>query len=190
MIVGVFSDGAAIGMPFTLAGTVPSSTVQRGLITTGFTEQLQVYGMAASLVVNGTPTLNVWSGSNGPAGSPQATGSVAVYGLTNTLGGILLSAPYTLAKSTQYRLVMQGSTNSTIVRTIKVGTINTGSAADLMKAAPGRGAFYYTEESGGTWANDDTTALPFVTLLVQDQVAVAAGGPGSLIGGQGGLVQG
>ena len=178
MVCGIFSDGTGIGFPFTSGGTVPSSTTQRGLLLQGLTEAIEIYGAVASLAIAGTPALNIWANEDGPGGSPAATGAVSVYGLLAAASGVLLSAPFTLAKSTQYRVVLKGSSSSTIVRTIKIGTINTGSAAELMQAAPGRGGLYYTEErtSPNDWNNDDTTALPLMSLLIQDQVAGSGGG--------------
>lgn len=193
MLVVVFASGIAVGWPFQTTVTVPNNTKQRGLLVSGFTEQLSILGACGSQAISGTGAFNVWQGSDGPTGSPVATGSAKIFGPGGTnLAGVMLSAPYTLAKATQYRLVLSGSTNSIIVRAMKVGTVSSGSAADLLQAAQGKGAWYYTEErtSPNDWGNDDTTALTNLTLFVDDQVAAAGGGSGSLMGSRGGLVQG
>lgn len=188
-VVVVFSDNTAIGIPWSAVASGTSSTTARGLLLGSLTEARKVYGYLGSLAVAGTMTGNIWSGSNGPSGTGDvATTSVALYaalGSPVNTAGVLYSGGVTLNAATQYRLTMKGSSACAIFNTLQIGTVGIGSVTDLTRAFPGNGAWYYTEESGGTWANDSTTTFPVIQILTdydQPTGGGSASSGGSLVG--------
>lgn len=174
----VFASGMSLGYPVGTTVTVPSSTLQRGQKNTGLTAALKIWGYSGGLGVSGSTTGNIYLGTDGPNSGAAATGSLPTRGGIGTnYCGVMLSAPYTIPAATQHRLVIKGSSNSTIFRGFKVGTVNAGSAAELMAAFPGAGGITYTEEKAGSpndWGNDDTNAYCPCSLYIYDQVAAAS----------------
>jgi hypothetical protein len=185
-----FASGMSLGYGAAFNGTLTSGTLQRGArLSTGLTAPLKIWGFSGPLNIAGTPTGNIYAGTDGPVTGSVATGSLGISGgLSTNRTGVMLTAPYTLAAATPYRLVLQGSTASTIFRSYKTGTVNAGSASDLMASFPGNGTQTITEEQSGTpntWGLDDTNAYCPVTVHIYDQVA-AGGGllvPGGMRGG-------
>ena len=195
-IVAIFTDGTAAGDPFTAFTASALDTNQRGLYIDGVTEKLEVYGVVnyiGSNVVNATG-VRLWEGNGGgPAGSPARFGTERLSTDGAIYIGCLFSAPYTLIKNTPYRFVYYGSTNWNAPHRRQIGTVattvNSGSAAELAKAFPGGGSWYYTKETAGAWV-DTTTEFPMMDFYVLDQVAGGGGGGGVAGGGGGAIILG
>jgi hypothetical protein len=181
------SDGTTLGHPFTAVANSSSSTNRRGLLLSGLTETLKVLGMVSgSNTSNNLSGVELWSGSLGPSGTADATGTHDLYANgASTVMGYFFGTPQTLAKATQYRLVFTYSGAHTGPRKVSIGT---GADANLKAAMQGGGTWYWTEANATTdWSNDDTTAWPQVAVVIEDQIAVASSGglkqPPGLTGG-------
>lgn len=170
-VIGVFSDGVAIGNSLFDTSLPASNTNQKGLYIDAVTEEMKFLGFAYD--VNATVDLYVWEGNIGPSGSPTATGT-----LITTLGGsnwraTFLSAAYTLLKSTIYRITAHGSGAHTVPRR---GLLGTGGTTNLMKCFWGQGAWHWAESSGTSdWSLDVTTEFPLLNLYFEDSVAITSG---------------
>lgn len=177
-IVLGFSDNTAIGNPFGTSAASSSSQNQRGLYVAGFTEQIKILGMllGAGQATNNVSGFNLWEGATGPSGSATANGTVDVTdnSAPPVVIGMLLGTPYTCSRSTLYRFVFTYSANATAPRKIQIGT---GADATLKASMLGGSGWYWAEANGTTnWNNDDTTAWPAVSIVVEDQVQIATGG--------------
>ena len=186
-MVVTMSDGTSVGAPFSASAAPSSATNRKGLLIGALTETLKVLGMVAFPGSSANYTgVELWSGSNGPSGSADATGVLDMYaGGGSTLGGFLFGTPPTLAKATQYRLVFTYGSATALPRKLTIGT---GADANLKAAMLGGGGWYWTEANGTIdWSNDDTASWPQVAVVIEDQIAVAGGGGGvisrSLIAG-------
>jgi len=170
-----FSDNTSFGMPFSSVANSTSSTNRRGLLMNSLTETVKLLGMTCG---NGSANLSgveLWSGAGGPSGSADATGTHELFALgASTNVGFFFATPQTLAKATQYRIVYTYSASATTPRKQSIGT---GADSNLKAAMQGGGSWYWTEANGTTdWSNDDTSSWPQVAVVIEDQIAVAAGG--------------
>jgi hypothetical protein len=169
------TDGTVtIGNPFISTANATSSTNRKGLLISGLTEQLKIMGMISASSSANFSGIELWSGSGGPSGSPDATGTNQFLDGSSIQPGYFFSTPQTLAKSTQYRLVLTCSAAATAPRKQQIGT---GANADLRAAMQGGGSWYWTEANATTdWSNDDTNSWPQVAVIIEDQVAISTGG--------------
>lgn len=176
----VFSDSTVYGQPFTNTSNPTSATNRKGLLLGGLTEQLKILGIASgAAATSGVSGIELWSGSNGPGGTAEATGTHQILNSGNNIIGYYFDTPPTLAKATSYRLVLTFSASTALPRKMVIGT---GADANLRAAMQGGGSWYWTEANGTTdWSNDDTSAWPQAAVVIEDQVAVAGGG-GPLLG--------
>lgn len=198
-----YSDGATLGYSTVSHATVASNTNRKGLRLGGVTEQIKCWG-----VLDMTNPGTSWSGlelyaddGTAPGGTTLASGSKPVQYTNNNYYGYLLSAAYTLAKATAYRLVYTLSGATTVPRALKNYVTNATNEANgystvLRAARVGGSGWYYACANGTTdWAGgtpltdqDDQDAQPDMYLLFEDQVAVTAtggGGGGPIILGGG-----
>ena len=184
-VVVTFSDGTSLGQPFSATAAPTSATNRKGLLIGALTETLKILGMVSGQSNTNISGVELWSGSNGPGGSADATGTHDLLTTGNTPVGYFFGTPPTLAKATQYRLVFTYSAAATVPRKQSIGT---GADANLKAAMLGGGGWYWTEANATSdWSNDDTASWPQVAVVIEDQIAVAGGGGGvisrSLIAG-------
>jgi hypothetical protein len=173
-IVLEFGDGTVAGEAFVSSSNATGT--RNGLRLDGLTAPLSIWGATGygSATITG---VEVYADSSTPGSGQLATGSTVLRssGLSSSCGAVL-SAPYTLAAATAYRIVLQ--TGGTIPRKLQVGTDN-GYTTPLRKARPGGAGWYWAGANGTTnWANDDQDGYPDLCLFVDDQVAAAPGGGG------------
>lgn len=193
-IVAVFSNGGAIGDPFSTSALPTSDANQKGLYISGLLNSLTIYGMIGDVSSANLAGISVWAGTHGP-GSNHGTdadgvGTTIIPVASGNKGGAYLATPYTLAANTAYRIVFRsGASNAQIPRKLQIGTVGVGSTADLLGAFPGGGGCYWTAESSGSWV-DDLTAFPAVGLYILDQVAPVGGGGGGAGAGLGAIILG
>jgi hypothetical protein len=189
VVVLVFNDGTCIGFPYSVVGVITTTNLQRGLkIVGGFTEDVKLWGVKQTSAGNNWTGVNVWSGTSGPSGAPTAQATKGlVSGRTLTaanLVGFVFDAPVTLTGGTDYRIVFSVSSNQTAPLGFNIGT---GADANLRAAMLGGGNWHHTQEVAGPAWSDDTNRLPGISLLIEDVVAIPAGGGGIKIVGRGGL---
>jgi len=189
VFVLVFNDGSVVGFPFTNDAAPSNDANQKGLrMVGGFTEDVKLWGAKIGSVA-GFTALNVWSGTDGPGGSPTAQGTKALVGvstLTTTQHvGVMFDSAVTLTGGADYRITFDnGASNMQVPRKAQIGT---GADANLRAAMLGGGNWYSTSESAGAWS-DSTSEFPLMALLVEDVVAIAGGGGGGIkLAGRGGL---
>lgn len=165
-----FSDNSILGNPFSTAETPASATLAKGLLISGLTEQLKLFGVLSSSTNANYSQVDVFAGTALSDSTPFATADKAVLSPTvTTPNGFLFPSVVTLAKSTQYRIVFRysGSTNTPVKY-----NIGTGADATLKSAMFGGGSWYWTIDSAGPVWVDDDDAWPNMVMLVEDQVAV------------------
>lgn len=173
-----FADGTIIGCPYTSGGASASNKLMRGLYVAGMTEQIKIGG----ITFNGSSTisgLNVFSGATAPAGVADLT---VTFSAAESANGYAVFTPFTMQKATIYRWVLTFGSNSTGpgYLSIEDGAGN----ADVLACGLFGGTMYWTISDGGgtpAWTND-TTFYPRMRLIPTDQVAIAAGGGGMLVG--------
>lgn len=189
-IIGVFSDGTAVGHPFTTDTTPTNDANEKGLYVNGVTEQVSIIGMSSDAnMANGTG-MKIYAAATSAGGTTLRAGTtVSGHSSARVAQGYWLTAPYTIPKSTAVRLVFYGSGNFNSPRKKQIGTIGIGSATDLQGAFPLGGSAYYTTQNGAGWTNDQT-AFPVLYVWIQDQVAVTSGTPVAGFGQSGGLRSG
>lgn len=196
-VVAIFNDGTAFGDVFIAVSNPPADTNRKGFYIGGVTEQLTIYGITQQQTLDANHSIELYAAATNPGGTTLATGTAAMG--NSAQNGFWLTAPYTLAKATPYRLVFTSSSGNVKgpVKHIH-STLGTGaSAADLNGGMPGQGGWYYAGANGTTnWSNDDVNGFPQVALFIGDQVAVAAAatsasgiGPMINAGSGGGLIQ-
>lgn len=177
-VVLVFTDGSALGNPFTALVTSTSGTNQRGLRIDGLTETLLLYGvLSGTAMANAATAARVWAGTNGPSGTgylAEGTNELISTAASFTTLGYAFSSTVTLAKSTAYRFVFTYGSVSTAPSRWQIGT---GADANLRAAMLGGGNWYWTEDNAGAWA-DTTSEWPNTALLPEDQFEVATAGGG------------
>lgn len=167
------SDGTVAGWAVTSHATVTSNTERKGLRHDGFTETIKLLGALAGNVASITGAEVYDDDGTVPGGTTQASGTTVVYNSAGTAIGALLSAAYSVPKATAQRVVFTHSASG--ARKLSIGTTN-GYETVLRAARPGGAGWYYAWANGTTnWANDDQDAQPDMTLLFEDQVAVAGG---------------
>lgn len=181
VIVAQLASGSVLGSPYSTSSSGGSSSAERGFkIPTALALKggLKIWGLLGDGAQSTTITgVRVWSGTAGPGGSPDATGTCIVYGITGNPSnqvGALFGTPYTLLPSTQYRITLtfSGAANS-------LGKLSIGTGADaVLRSAMFGGGWHHTIESGGVWS-DDQDSCPYATLVVED--LVAAGGSLALV---------
>lgn len=173
-LVHVFVSGATVGNPFSSSANSTSSTNQRGLRFIA-PAGIRLFGMVAQAAAAALSGINLWAGSNGPAGAADASGTLPISSASITTAneiGYGFETPPTLVQGTTYRLVF---TYSVAAVTPARWLIGTGADASLRSAMLGGGNWYWTEADGTTdWSNDDTSAFPAVDLILEDFVTVPA----------------
>lgn len=170
-LVVAFTSGRVIGSPFSASTGSPNNTNRRGLRFVA-PATCKLYGalLNGSVAVATLTGLELWTGTDGPNGSPTATGAVDF--LTNAVtsavfGHDFTTAP-TLTQGTAYRLVFTYGANSTLPSKLNIGT---GADDTLRSAMLGGGAWYWAGANGTTdWSNDDTSAQPAMDVLIDDGV--------------------
>ena len=168
-----YSNGSVLGWSSTSHAEVTSNTEEKGLRLGGMTEQIKLLGAWANVNADRTGLKVYLDDGTVPGGTTQASGSAATY-VSGTLYGMLLSSAYTIPKATALRIVFTGTLSRP--RKLAIGTDN-GYTTITRAARPGGADWYYAWANGTTdWANDDQDAQPDMTLLFEDQVAVAGGG--------------
>lgn len=189
-LVLVFSDGSAVGSPWTTTTGTNANTVQQGLRIDGLTASLVIHGWRGTVQSGGPTAFYIWEGTGGPSAGTDLLSGVTVHTIAAASAPDynFFASPVTLAAATQYRFTAEASSYG--VLRFQLGTLASGSASDLMLAVQGGGNWYYTTESGGAWS-DTTTEWPAMELIIEDQGAPGAGGGGGLrAAGRGGLAVG
>lgn len=182
--VATFSDGTALGNPIATSAT--QSETQKGLYWIGGpTEDLDVYGFCWS---DGSTAAQftagqIWSGTNGPGGSPDIDSSALSLISGDSTTGIqacLVSTdtPKRLTGGTDYRVIFSDNTAQTVgPRKYSIGAVQSGTVADLKLCLPYAGNWQWTDETSNAWAND-SEGFPGLALLIADQVAISGGSGG------------
>ena len=182
-VILIFSDGTAIGCPWTASVAPASTTNRRGMyFSTGFSEKIKFWGMTGNGTVSNINGLEIYPSSAGvPGTGALSIGSlIGLHNITPALIGYSLVTPYTFDKDAGYRVVFTFSASSTGLTYYNIGT---GADSNLAKAMPGGGGWYYTLANGTTdWSNDVTTGMPRSFMIFENQVAVT-GGLARIIGG-------
>jgi hypothetical protein len=172
-----FNDGTAWGQPLTALAGSTSGTYQRGLLLSGLTAPLVVYGVVTGAAA-GIGAVRLWQDTSGPTGTPTASGTLALKNNVGTIEHLLFASPQTLAASTPYRVVVHYTgAGSTSPAKLQIGT---GSDATLRKCLLGGGSWCWTQDTASAWV-EDPDAFPQLGLLIEDQGA-AGGGGGGLMG--------
>ena len=180
----VFSDGSVIGYPYTTALSGATTSLEHGLLISGLTEKLSINGLAfASGSSSYFSSIQVYEGSTAAGGTVWAGfNGGAAYNLTTQMSiyGVVKLPQFTFDKNTIYRVTMK-NTNINSVCGYNCVEDPTTPGADALAACLGQGNFCYTIDNGaGGWTdyNDPYVGLylPRMSLMIQDQVAVAAGG--------------
>jgi hypothetical protein len=173
-----FSDGTAWGLPFTALAASTSGTYQRGLLLSGLTAPLVVYGVVTGAAA-GIGAVRLWHEANGPTGTPTAAGTLALKNNVGTVEHVLFASPQTLAANTQYRVVVVYTGAAGLApNKLQIGT---GSDATLRKCMLGGGSWCWTQDTASAWV-EDVNAFPQLGLLIEDQGAASASGlSGSLL---------
>jgi hypothetical protein len=170
-----FSDGTAIGCPFSTATSPSNNQLRRGLLMSGLTETIKILGYLSSSSTGAYTGVEIFAGTDLSNATPFATADqpiMAVASSTNETG-FYFSTPVTLAKSTQYRHVFTYNADTTVPVMYEIGT---GADATLKSMMFGGGSWYWTIDSAGPVWVDDDDAWPNMALIVEDQIAVASGG--------------
>lgn len=170
-----FADGTIMGHPYDTSGTDTSNALMRGLHIEGLTEQLTVRGVAWNGVATGITGLKIFKGTAGPDDAADFTWTFDASDSLRPTDSAAYFTPYTFAKDTIYNVVFTyGSSQDT------PGYYqNTDGAAqaDTIACGFGGGTMYrcIDASSSNAWALD-TSKFPRMALIVQDQVAITAGG--------------
>lgn len=170
-----FASGEVWGNANSAAAASGNTQNDRGwYLSDGLTETLSIYGFGVIQSAAGMSAAKVHVGAGAlPNDTPAATWSTSILSAATETG--YTGTPYTVAKETPLSVVMDYAANATSPNKVNIGT---GADANLRAARLGSGAWYWREQTAGgvnTWTNDDTNAQPRGAILVQDQVAVAAG---------------
>lgn len=169
-IVATFASGLVLGNPFTTQTNATSDQLKKGLLINGLTEAIKIIGATTGTGASGYTSIELWTGANGPGGSPTATGTCPIFFASNiSKYGFLFATAQTLAKATQYRVVFEYNTNTNSPVKYEIGS---GADATLKSLMFGGGSWMWTNEAAGPVWVDDDDAWPNMTLLVEDQVAV------------------
>lgn len=176
-IVLAFSSGRTIGCAFTSTANSASTANRRGLYLGGFTEQMAIWGMGWRFFATNVSGIELYDSVTAPGGTPVAAGSIVLPTSSEPnstrQSAAMFSSPQTLAKATEYRLVLTYGGAEIRPERLQIGE---GADATLRTCMPGGGAFYWTEADGTTdWANDNVNEFPVVSVYIDDQVAVAGG---------------
>jgi hypothetical protein len=174
-LVMLFSSGRVSGNPMTSSAATASSQNRRGwrFVAPASIKLLGMVVKAGAAVALTTRTsIELWTGTDGPSGSPTATGTVEVKDYTSLADqafGYVFGTPPTLTQGTAYRLVFTYGANSTSPSKMSIGT---GADATLRSAMLGGGTWYFAGANSTTdWSNDDESAQPLaLDLLVEDFV--------------------
>lgn len=185
-IILVFSDGTIIGMPYTNTATDTSNTLERGLYTEGFTEQISLIGIEFFSGGTAMSTFQIYQGSTAPGGTVWAGfnggSALTVSAHQQAVGMLYFPSPVTLAKNTVYRFTFKFSSASTVIGYNIVEDPGTP-GNDALGCCLGQGHFCRTiDNGGGGWTTFNNTSdgmmLTRMNLLLDDQVSVAGGGGG------------
>ena len=180
-VVLVFSTGRVLGMPLSAVAGATSSTNRKGFfLSTGIREATKIHGIATNNPHNSILSAEIIDGTALPGGATLGPSSVQTTSYSTTIIGVMFS-PFTLQKSTPYRVVMTYGGACTSPNKITIGT---GTDANLRAAMLGGGGWYWAEANGTTdWSNDDISAFPYACLLVEDQFEVSGPGGTRMRGG-------
>lgn len=176
-MVMVFTDGSAMGSPFTGSSSSTNNALQRGLVIGGLNGTFKLLAIimtgGSSANMNGA---KVYAGATGPTGGHMAAGTTILATLGGVNQGIRFTPAPSLSSNTPYRLVFTFGGNSIVPAKVNIGT---GADAGLKAAMAGGGGFYWTQEVAGapnTWG-DDVAAWPSMDILVEDIIGVSIGSP-------------
>lgn len=183
--VVVFSDGSACGIAYTAITNTTSNSAQRGIyFTSGYSVPLKVWGLVTfASTINGA---KVWEGASaGPASGLDLLSGITVEPLLSA-GGVILGATFassvTLKPGLPTRIVHAVSGATNFPTYLDLGTIATGTQADLQKTWWLNGTALLAAANAGNTAWDATVELTTrgvrAFLLIEDDVM-----PGPLIGG-------
>lgn len=173
-IILAFSDGSVMGNhPWTIRSTITSDTNQKGMFFgggfgNGNARIVGVQFMSNDQNVN-WESVRIWEGTSGPSGTPFATSVFMFQPGANNSGysGGVFSGTHSgngypkLTPSTDYRIVMQPTVADALFNVIMGATDN----ATLRSAAPGKGNWYQTVESGGAWVDNVSAFVNFGVLF-------------------------
>jgi hypothetical protein len=172
-VIGCFSDGTAVGDPFTADATPTNDSNDKGLYLGGLSEQLAIVGMGSDVNMASATGMKIYAAATTAGGTALASGTtIANHSGASARQGFFLSAPYTIPKSTALRLVFYGAGNFNSPRVKQIGTIGIGSATDLQGAFPLGGASYSTVWNGSAWV-DTQSSFPMLYVWILDQVTVS-----------------
>jgi hypothetical protein len=165
-----FNDGAVFGVGCVTLVTPASNTNRKGWRLPGLTDSLRVYAVSTALALT-TSGVEISADTAAP-GTFLINGTMQLG--TTTAIGYMLSAPYTLQRATPYRIVVTFSGASTGPQAYSTGTLN--GFTDVSEARLfGSGSHYAIANGTTNWSNDDTTSIPHMALLVEDQGAPQTG---------------
>jgi hypothetical protein len=179
----VFSDGTAIGHPYTRSPTPASNTLEKGLkfifdekiICNGTIGAFSSYNSTIQIYQESTaPGGTVWSGFNGGEAYSLPTN------IKSTSSGIFFPSPITFEKNTYYRMTVKSTSNNTSPTYSEVEDYETLESAAL-NTLLGAGSWCYTIDNGaGGWTDynnaTDGYRLARMSLILKSQVAIPAGG--------------
>src|SRR3990172_13012406 len=183
-----YTDGTVSGRGLGTSAAPSSTTNRKGLRVDAFTEQIKIYGAQFSSGASTLAGFEVYlDDGTVPGGTTQASSTSILFTRTGGRVGAYLTSPYTIPKATALRFVFTFSAGAIAPQALQVGNAN-GHGTILNAARFGGAGWYYAEANGTTdWTNDVTTSVPQMQLLLDDQVAIAAGGGGLRLAGHGGL---
>lgn len=179
----VFSDGTAIGVPYTQSANSTSNTLERGLKFI-FDEKIICSGLVANLSSDNMTTLQILLAGTAPGGSVwSGFNSGNAYTMTTSqkgIGFIQFPSPVTFDKNTYYRITLKSATSHTYPGYSEIEDYAT-LESDAFKTALGAGNWCYTIDNGsGGWTDYDNATdgyrLPRMSLIMQSQVPITGGG--------------
>lgn len=169
-IVIRYSDGTLHGNPYTQSNSDTSNTRERGwYFPNGFDCDVTLFGIEGAINGN-VSALRIYAGATAPGGSTLASESAGQATYANYLW---LSPPYTLAKSTPYRIVQAYAGASTSPGYWEIE--DDGTSADLISAGVGSGEIYHTIDNGAGGWTDNNDRVPKFRLLLSRAAGTAGG---------------
>lgn len=186
----VFSDGSALGMPYTQSQTSTSNTLERGLKFI-FDEKITCSGLSINLISQNVSSCQVYENATAPNGSVWSgfNGGLAytVPTYNRNVGAILFPSPVTFEKNTYYRITIKSSSAHTYPGYNEVEDYAT-LESDALKTMLGAGSWCYTIDNGaGGWTDYNNATdgywLPRMSLILQNQEVITGGGGICTFGG-------
>lgn len=169
----VFADGSVQGNAITDNANHSSNSVERGIYLGDVPFSFKLFAATHGSSISNTQDIKLYDSVTLPGGTTIATGSN--YFAANSLtvkSGCAFSSPFPeLEVGNAYRVVFDPGGNSTAPIRLQFGT---GNDANLRKARPGYGSWYYTDEAAGPVWTDTQEELPSMALIVEDFVAGAS----------------